>query len=887
NTIVKKLGFSKNEIIGKNVLDFIVPKQKEKVAAQLRRYFKGEFAPETEVNIYAKDRSIRTLLFSSGNLSLKEKEQPDKVLITGIDVTGYKRMEQALKESEHKLRSFIDSSSIGIWCFRLNNPIDITLSDEKMLGEFFKSKCVECNDTYATMMGTTKNKILGTVLNEVMPNTKENREYLKKFIHNNFKISGGISHEIGKNGLEKYFSNSMTATIEDGKLIEAWGTQTDITNLKQTEKKIKLLSQITENSPVAMVLLDMNKKITYVNPFFSKLYGYDSEEISNKPVAILSGEDDPEKHYSNIFNIIGSKGLWRGHDRRKRKDGTIFWASSSVTEIKDENRNIFYYSEASRDISEQKRMEKALHESEKQFRTIFENMTIGMYRTTPDGRILMANPALIRMLGYSSFEELSHRNLEDTGFELRYPRSNFKQRIESEGKVIELESAWKRRDGTTLFVRENSRIIRDDNGNVLYYEGTVEDITERKKSEKELQESEEKYRSLIESSEDSIYLVDKNLNYLHANKKLLSRYEKPLKEVIGQNYSKFHSTEGTEKFSKKIRHVLESANPITYEYKSRRDGKYFIRTLSPVIDEKTGETSAVTVISKDITKRKWAEERIEHLNKIILAIRNVNQLITKENDRDNLIKKACSLLVEKRGYLNSWIVLLDKSGKVILNANSGFGKLSSQLSEFFKSGGLPECGREALKQSDIVITEAKDSICAECPVLNLHSNKKTLTVRLEYGSNIYGLISVTLSMVLVKGTQEESLFGEVAGDIAFALYNIEMEKERKKLEELESSILHSVPFAIVGLHERQITFANESVKDVFGWEAEELIGKNTRILYRSDEEYKEIADHFYPVLEKQQYHYEEFPFRHKDGKDIICMVRASRIGEKLKEREIV
>jgi PAS domain S-box-containing protein len=128
----------------------------------------------------------------------------------------------------------------------------------------------------------------------------------------------------------------------------------------------------------------------------------------------------------------------------------------------------------------------ALRESQEHFRDIFESAMVGLYRTTPDGRILMANPALVHMLGFSSFEELAQRNLEEEGYEPEYPRSTFEQLIETEGQIIGLESAWVRRDGTVLHVRESARAIRDDSGKTLYYEGTVEDITEQKKAAKAL-----------------------------------------------------------------------------------------------------------------------------------------------------------------------------------------------------------------------------------------------------------------------------------------------------------------------------------------------------------------------------------------------------------------
>lgn len=127
-----------------------------------------------------------------------------------------------------------------------------------------------------------------------------------------------------------------------------------------------------------------------------------------------------------------------------------------------------------------KQEQKALRESEERYRRVFEDSPIGLYRTTPDGRILMANPALLNMLKYSSFEELSRRNLEKSGYEPGNPRSTFKNLIESKGEVVGLESAWIRTDGSTVYVRESARAIRDDRGKTLYYEGTVEDITLQK-----------------------------------------------------------------------------------------------------------------------------------------------------------------------------------------------------------------------------------------------------------------------------------------------------------------------------------------------------------------------------------------------------------------------
>jgi PAS domain S-box-containing protein len=107
------------------------------------------------------------------------------------------------------------------------------------------------------------------------------------------------------------------------------------------------------------------------------------------------------------------------------------------------------------------------------------------------------------------------------------------------------------------------------------------------------------------------------------------------------------------------------------------------------------------------------------------------------------------------------------------------------------------------------------------------------------------------------------------------------------LQDLLFAILDAIPHAILGLKDRMIISANHAVETVFGWQPEELVGQSIRVLYRSEEEYEEISKRFYPALEQRRTYFDEFPFRHKDGRDIICMVGASRIGELLKERMIV
>jgi len=185
-------------------------------------------------------------------------------------------------------------------------------------------------------------------------------------------------------------------------------------------------------------------------------------------------------------------------NQRVRDEVTVHWKGETfyfdlvVEPLFDSAGQTIGIIGASLDITEREKMLVALTESEEKFRSLFENAVLGLYRTAPSGEILMVNPALAQMLGYSSFKELKNRNLEKEGFETLYPRARFKEEIESKGIIVGRESVWTKKNGEKIFVRESAKAIKDKSGKILYYEGTVEDITERKKIEEELIAAKEK-----------------------------------------------------------------------------------------------------------------------------------------------------------------------------------------------------------------------------------------------------------------------------------------------------------------------------------------------------------------------------------------------------------
>ncbi|HHE38902.1 MAG TPA: PAS domain S-box protein, partial [Candidatus Cloacimonetes bacterium] len=183
--------------------------------------------------------------------------------------------------------------------------------------------------------------------------------------------------------------------------------------------------------------------------------------------------------------------------------------------------------------------------------------------------------------------------------------------------------------------------------------------------------------------------------------------------------------------------------------------------------------------------RKKAEERAEHLNAVLRAIRNVNQLIVQEKDRHLLIKKACRNFIETREFHSAWIALFDDKEKIIDFVEEGLSVKLPKLDEKFLENYIPPCITKTLKSEDVILFRNVESDCIECPRFKANKTRgwSVMSRSLKYDDKFYGIINVTFSSRFIEDKEELSLFNEVAGDIAYALFNMEVEEQRQKAEE--------------------------------------------------------------------------------------------------------
>jgi len=267
------------------------------------------------------------------------------------------------------------------------------------------------------------------------------------------------------------------------------------------------------------------------------------------------------------------------------------------------------------------------------------------------------------------------------------------------------------------------------------------------------------------------------------------------------------------------------------EEREERDEGPFLkeerRNLLTVIAERLGR----------IIERMWADEKIGHLNLVLRAIRNVNQLITREKDRDGLVQGICDNLIENRGYHSVWITLMDEAGKVNTTAEAGWGRDFLPLIENIKRGELPDCAQKALSKTNVTVTKDPPSSCPDCPLAKSCVDRGAMTIGLEYGGKSHGLMFASIPRDFVLGKEEEALFKEVAEDISIALHSIELEEERRQTEEtlreseekIRSIIEHSNEMFYIHDTSHNLSYVSRMSEKILGYTTEEMMRKWTEL----------------------------------------------------------
>ena len=401
--------------------------------------------------------------------------------------------------------------------------------------------------------------------------------------------------------------------------------------LGNQETKFRLL---VENMEDVIFTLDLNLRTTYVNPSVEKVLGYSPEERTRQhldeqltpeslqlALQTLALELEREKDPSTASDRSVTLELEFYH-----RDGSTRIMEAAFRGLRDRQGKLVGIYGLSRDISARKRKEEILRQSEERYRAIFEQAVEGFFQSTPEGRWIKVNQALAGMCGYGSPEEMMAA-ISDIGsqhYTNPQDREVFDRLLREQGVVENFEHETRRKDGSTFWISVSARAVRDSEGRVLYYEGTHENIDIRKKAEILLADAEEQYRSLFETSTNSILIVNREGRITMVNAAGISLLEaSQAGDLIGRTYPDLVHPEDRPLSWERIETIFQAAlsGPPSGALRPNRrtprehrmvtlKGEYdlcrFHRSgLSP-----QGASPSSRGFSKDITERRRAEEAL-------------------------------------------------------------------------------------------------------------------------------------------------------------------------------------------------------------------------------------------------------------------------------------
>jgi diguanylate cyclase (GGDEF)-like protein/PAS domain S-box-containing protein len=385
--------------------------------------------------------------------------------------------------------------------------------------------------------------------------------------------------------------------------------------LRESEQRYKsLYSNMNEGVCLHELVYDENGiaidyRIVDVNRAFESITNLTKKKVEGSLASEIYGTGEPP--FLDIYSKVAETGQSITFE--------IYWPSMdkhlaiSVFSPKEHT-----FATVFSDITERKRTEKALRESEEEYRNIYENAIEGFFQSTPEGRFISVNPAFASMLGYASPEELIS-NITDIAKQYYLDpedRRRYQQILHKGGIVENFECRARRKDGSQIWVSDSTRAYFDSDGKVIRYEGIVIDITERKRAEETLRESEEKYRTVLEANPDPVVVYDIEGKVLYLNPAFTRVFGWSSKERFGKKMDVFVPEETWPETKMMIDKVLagEAFSGIeTYRY--TKEGKLIPVSISGSIYRDLEGNHVGTVVNlRDISEQKSLEKKLERLS---------------------------------------------------------------------------------------------------------------------------------------------------------------------------------------------------------------------------------------------------------------------------------
>ncbi|ADZ10498.1 multi-sensor signal transduction histidine kinase [Methanobacterium lacus] len=388
----------------------------------------------------------------------------------------------------------------------------------------------------------------------------------------------------------------------------------DITKRQKDEADLKRQAALLDVSYEAIFSWEYDDGIISWNVGAEKLYGFSNEEAIGHVSHDLLKTNFPIE-FKDFLKILKKNGNWAGELIHTTRDGRLIVVESRQQLIKDFSGKLIVI-ETNRDITQRKKMEQLLKDSEEKYRTILDNLQDAYIQADSNGIITMVSPSAASMYNYDSPNKMIGNYIKNL-YKNQLDRDDLLENLEKLGNVEDYESVALRKDGTTFDVSLNSQFLYDNEGQIQGTEVFVRDITERKNAEKALRVSEQRISDMIESISDYIYAIDSDWNFIFVNETAANDVGYESSELLGKNiWSAVDKVVGTE-LETNFREAMDKREIKLFDWETVYTDSYKEFTVYP-------SAEGITVYGKDITKRKKAEKQLKIENERLETILETN-----------------------------------------------------------------------------------------------------------------------------------------------------------------------------------------------------------------------------------------------------------------------
>ena len=520
------------------------------------------------------------------------------------------------------------------------------------------------------------------------------------------------------------------------------------------------------------------------------------------------------------------------------QEGNLALAQPEINKLLETVNN--YHHELENQNKELRLIKNQLEESNARLISLFSDAPVGYLICDDNLNIHSANNAFCSLVKcYEKPDKMNFTHFihpaAQNGFYL------FFKKLKKTGTAVSYDLLLNGINNLPHSVKLDVNIFNENN--TRYYRFTISDINDKKNYEARLLEKEEKLRTTLNSIGDAVISVtpDGLISQMNLVAEKLTgwTFETANGKSFGEVFNAYNTVSGEKIInpSEKIPHLIGNCEFLKNTRLVSKNGEqYHISCSASTIKNERDENYGVVFVFRDVTDDYLLRERNNHLNSILLSLKDINKLITTEKDKYILIKKVCELLVENRGYHGAWIALFDDSGNYETSVSAGIGD-EYKLFEKNLIQKIPvNCLEVCRYKNGVYVVENPEIHCTSCPLVSKYENRSALAIKLSYSNRFFGILSVSIPVHLSKEEEELQIFEELASDLSFALKNIELEtirvnneKELAENEKMHRTILQTTAegFWIIDAN-GNFTDVNESFCKITGYTREEAKGLKIR-----------------------------------------------------------